>query len=318
MMKMYSELRNEFGYSIEQIDLLKKLFKEELESILETFEKALNHVKVDRNNYIDEKKQQREQGKAIRLNRRQKLEKWNNIKQNYFIRNLSLKNLEIHHTHKRKLLRFAESHYTEIVTKIYEDEGKPYDQKQAHEFFRQMPVSVQNSDISFLEYDYSSNGEYELYIDDSPYLVWMGSNKMIKRDEQGKPVYIDDEFQYRETDTYVVVQRFYHDFYWVVSSYEAKDTRAEKKRQFVEDFISMIGQEPGAKTVDQISREIHEYMWLSPFEIESVLTLSAMRFVDRYRDDIHQALERYHPNKPSSGRAQQEFANPLTLGVRYP
>jgi len=107
-------------------------------------------------------------------------------------------------------------------------------------------------------------------------------------------------------------------FSWVVSSYEAIDTREEKKRQFVEDFISILAQEPGAKTIDQISRELHEYMWLFPHEIESLLTLSAINYVGRYKDDIHQAILNYDLDKPRSGTAQQGFSNSLPLGIKFP
>jgi len=187
-------------------------------------------------------------------------------------------------------------------------------------FFRQMPITVQNNDISFLEYDYSSKVEYDLYIDNFPYLVWMGHSQFLKRDEYGELIWNEakDDYQYRDTDTHVVVQRYYNGFYYVVSSYEAIDTREEKKRQFVKDFISILGQEPGAKTIDQISRELHEYMWLFPHEIESLLTLSAINYVGRFKKDIHQALINYNLDKPRSGTAQQGFSNPLTLGIEFP
>jgi len=211
---MYSELSNEFDYSSEQINLLKKLFKQEHETILETFDKALNQVKEDRRNYLDEKKKQIEQGKVIRLNRRQKLERWKEIEQTYFIRHLLIKDQEIHPSQKKMLLKYSQRHYAQIVKKLYEEEGKPYENKQAHEFFRQMPISVQNDDISFLEYDYSSRVEYELYTDNFPYLVWMGHSQFLKRDEHGEPIWneVKNDFQYRETDTHVVVQRFYNGF----------------------------------------------------------------------------------------------------------
>jgi len=75
MIKMYSELSNEFDYSSEQINLLKTFFEQEQEIILETFEKALHHVKEDRRNYLEEKMKQKEQGKGIQLIRHQKLER---------------------------------------------------------------------------------------------------------------------------------------------------------------------------------------------------------------------------------------------------
>ncbi|HHY72188.1 MAG TPA: hypothetical protein GX497_03000, partial [Bacillus bacterium] len=126
---------------------------------------------------------------------------------------------------------------------IYADEDSPYDKIQAHEYFRQKPITFSNDDISFLEYEFSSKNGYALYINKHPYLVWMGKNELVQRDESGKPIWNSDrtEFQYRYTDCFIIVQRFYNGFYWVVSSYEANDSRQDKKQQAVEDMIDMIG-----------------------------------------------------------------------------
>jgi hypothetical protein len=68
----------------------------------------------------------------------------------------------------------------------------------------------------------------------------------------------------------------------------------------------------GKRSDIQISQELHEYMWLSPYEIESLLTLSAKKYAERYEDHIHKALDSFNQHKPRSGKAQQEFSNPLT------
>ncbi|HHW38041.1 MAG TPA: hypothetical protein GXX18_12485, partial [Bacillales bacterium] len=203
---------------------------------------------------------------------------------------------------------------------IYADEDSPYDKIQAHEYFRQKPITFSNDDISFLEYEFSSKNEYALYINKHPYLVWMGKNELVQRDESGKPIWNSDrtEFLYRYTDCFIIVQRFYNGFYWVVSSYEENDSRQDKKQQAVEDMLDMIGQKSGAKTIEQIAKELHEYMWLTPIEIQSLLSLAALRYVTQYNDKICKALHGQELDKPRSGIAQQEFSNPLTMLIRYP
>jgi hypothetical protein len=81
--------------------------------------------------------------------------------------------------------------------------------------------------------------------------------------------------------------------------------------------MSVIGREEGAKSIKQIAKELHEYMWLTPSEIQSLFTLAALRYVKRYEDEIDNVLEGYNLDKPRSGTAQQEFSNPLTLFIRY-
>lgn len=139
----------------------------------------------------------------------------------------------------------------------------------------------------------------------------MGKSKLVQRDETGKPLWNSEktDFLYKHTDSHIVVRRFYNGFYWVVSSYEAIDNRQERKRQAINDMIAMIG---------QISKELHEYLWLTPMEVQSLLSLATLRYINRYQDQINDALEGQEFDKSRSCIAQQEFSNPLTLSIQYP
>lgn len=226
----------------------------------------------------------------------------------------------MHPTQSEFLFEIVERHYINSIKSMYEKEGSPFDNKGAHEFFRQMPLLFSENDLSFLEYYYSSKPEYSLYIDKHPFLVWMGKSQLIKRNEDGKPMWNNDksDFLHNYTDSYVVVQRFYNGFYWDVSSYEAIDTRQEKKRQAIDDFVAVLRQEEGAKTIEQISKELYEYIWLNPSEIQSLLSLAALRYINRYHHQINDALKEQEFDKSRSEIAQQDFSNPLSLLIQYP
>lgn len=175
----------------------------------------------------------------------------------------------MHPSQSDLLLDIVEKYYLNKIKSLYAEEDSPYDKIEAHEFFRQKPITFSNDDISFLEYEFSSKNEYALYINKHPYLVWMGKNKLVQRDESGKPIWnsAKTDLLYSYTDCFIIVQRLYNGFFWVVSSYEANDSRQDRKQQAVEDMMNMIGQESGAKTIEQIAKELHEYMWLTPIFI---------------------------------------------------
>jgi hypothetical protein len=306
----------EFDYTEEAVEQLKKLIEQEKVTLLNTYEDSLKCIKNNQRNYLEEKKIRLEQGKGIRINRKQLLEKWDKQKLAYFQNNTQIK---IHPSQSEFLFMLLEKLYLGNIKSMYVDETAPYNKIEAHEFFRQKPISFSNDDISFLEYEYSSKDEYSLYINKHPYLVWMGKSKLIQRDETGKPIWNSEgtDFLYKYSDCHVVVQRFYNGFYWVVSSYEAIDSRLERRHQAIDDMMAMIGQEVGAKTIEQISKELYEYMWLTPLEVQSLLSLATLQYVNRYRDQINDAIgdKEY---KPRSSIAQQEFSNPLTLSIQYP
>jgi hypothetical protein len=314
---MFSNLDMEFDYSKEAYELLEKFFEQEKENLIKAYESSLNFVKEIRKNYLDEKKSKLEQGKSIRINRKQQHEKWNKLKLTSFQR---IVQMEMHPSQSEFLFEIVERYYISKIKAMYEKEGSPFNNKEAHEFYRQMPLSFSENDLSFLEYNYSSKPEYSLYINQHPYLVWMGKSQLIKRNEVGKPIWNKDksDFIYNYTESYVVVQRFYNGFYWVVSSYEAIDTRQEKKRQAIDDFVAVLGQEEGAKSIEQISKELNEYMWLNPSEIQSLLSLAALRYLNRYNHQINDALKGPEFDKPRNKIAQQDFSNPLTLLIQYP
>jgi hypothetical protein len=314
---MFSNLNIEFDYSKGAFVLLEKLFEREKENLIRAYESSLDCVKETRKNYLDEKKSKLEQGKGIRINRKQQHKKWNKLKQSSFQKNIQIK---MHPTQSEFLFEIVERHYINNIKSMYEKEGSPFDNKGAHEFLRQIPLSFSENDLSFLEYNYSSKPEYSLSIDKHPFLVWMGKSQLIKRNEDGKPIWNNDktDFLYYYTDSYVIVQRFYNGFYWVISSYEAKDTRQEKKRQAIDEFVAVLGQEAGAKPIEQISKELYEYMWLSPTEIQSLLSLAALRYINRYYHQINDALKEQEFDKSRSEIAQQDFSNPLSLLIQYP
>lgn len=314
---MNTNFSMEFDYTDEAFEELEKLFTNEKEIVLNIFESSLQYIVDERRKYLDEKKLKLDQGKGIRINRKQQLEKWDNQQQVYFQRNVPIK---MHPTQSEILFFIARKFYNDTIKSIYLEEKTPYDNIKAHEFLRQEPILFSNNDLAFLEYRYSSDDEYSLYIDKHPYLVWMGKSKLVQRDEMGKPIRNNGktDYLYKYTHSHVVVQRYYNGFYWKVSSYEAFDNRQERKRQVVEDLMAIIGQEEGSKTIEQVSIGLNEYMWLTPMEVQSLLNLAALQYVGRYREQIENAIGDMRSDKPRSGIAQQEFSNPLTLSVRYP
>jgi hypothetical protein len=169
------------------------------------------------------------------------------------------------------------------------------------------------NDPDFLEYRYIRNPEYSLYIDSHPYLVWMGKDDIYIRDDKGKYVRteVGTDLLTRKTDTFVVVQRFYNGFYCTVSSYEAIDDRDERKNQVIKEMIDVIAQKEGVKSIEQISKELYEYMWLTPIEVKSLLTSAALQYVDRYSNQIEEALKEKDYKKPRSGSVQEKFTNPF-------
>jgi hypothetical protein len=52
-------------------------------------------------------------------------------------------------------------------------------------------------------------------------------------------------------------------------------------------------------------------MWLTPLEVKSLLTLAALQYVDRYSNQIEEALKEKDYKKPRSGIVQETFANPF-------
>lgn len=242
------------------------MFELQKETLYCNYENSLESIKKDRKNYLEEKEKKLSQGKGIRINRKQQFDKWNKLKLTYFQNNLHIK---MHPSQSDLLLDIVEKYYLNKIKSLYAEEDSPYDKIEAHEFFRQKPITFSNDDISFLEYEFSSKNEYALYINKHPYLVWMGKNKLVQRDESGKPIWnsAKTDLLYSYTDCFIIVQRLYNGFFWVVSSYEANDSRQDRKQQAVEDMMNMIGQESGAKTIEQIAKELHEYMWLTPIFI---------------------------------------------------
>ena len=60
-------------------------------------------------------------------------------------------------------------------------------------------------------------------------------------------------------------------------------------------------------------------MWLTPQEVQSLLSLAAIQYINRYRDQFNNAIGGKVSDKPRSGIFQQEFSNPLTWSsVQYP
>jgi len=307
---MGSEFSKEFDYSREASDLLESLFIHREEIFLEVYEKALDFVKENRRIYLDEKRSKLQQGKGIRMIRKQLLEKWDRQKLTFFQRSIDI---DMHPSQSEYLFYLVERDVRKQIKNLYEEEGRPFDQKLAHEFFRQKPLMPSENDPDFLEYKYISNPEYSLYIDSDPYLVWMGKDEIYIRDDKGKLVRTEDgtDLLTRNTDTYVVVQRFYNGFYWTVSTYEAIDNRNERKNQVIEEMMDVIAQKEGAKTIEQISKELYEYMWLTPLEVRSLLTSAALQYVDRYSNQIEEALKEMDYEKPRSGSVQEKFTNPF-------
>jgi hypothetical protein len=76
-------------------------------------------------------------------------------------------------------------------------------------------------------------------------------------------------------------------------------------------MMDVIARKEGAKTIEQISKELYEYMWLTPLEVKSLLTSAALQYVKRYSNQIEEALQEKDYEKPRSGSVQEEFSNPF-------
>jgi hypothetical protein len=48
-------------------------------------------------------------------------------------------------------------------------------------------------------------------------------------------------------------------------------------------------------------------MWLTPLEVQSLLSLAALPYIDRYRDQINNAIGGKEYNNPRSGEHKRNF-----------
>ncbi len=142
---MLDTLCLEFDYSEEAFDMLEKVFELEKEKLLCTYENSLEFIKNDRKKYLGEKKNKINQGKGIRINRKQQFDKWNKLKLTYFQNNLHIK---MHPSQSDFLLDIVEKHYLNKIKSVYAEENSPYDNIEVQEFFRQKPITYSNDDIS--------------------------------------------------------------------------------------------------------------------------------------------------------------------------
>jgi hypothetical protein len=73
-----------------------------------------------------------------------------------------------------------------------------------------------------------------------------------------------------------------------------------------EDMVKLLSKDSNAKSLEQITKDAHFYMWLNANEVEFLMTRAAIKLAAKYRREIESILE-CEEIKPRSEEGQRKF-----------